>query len=70
MRTQAFPPPYKGQKDDIPLAGLESPYAERVLNFNLDDAVPTLRFGSAEWVTDITANIFNSFMHIAKYATK
>ncbi len=69
MRTQAFPPPYKGQKDDIPLAGLESPYAERVLNFNLDDAVPTLRFGSAEWVTDITANIFNSFMHIAKYAT-
>lgn len=47
MRTQAFPPPYKGQRDDIPLAALEFPYAERVLNFNLDTGVPTLRKGDS-----------------------
>lgn len=54
MRTQAFPPPYRGQRDDIPLAALEAPFAQYVTNFNLDTGVPTLRNGDSVWFRDGT----------------
>lgn len=41
----AYPPPYRGQRDDLPLSILQSPYAEWVENYNLDTGEPTLRTG-------------------------
>jgi hypothetical protein len=46
-----LPPPYKGQRDDIPLADLQSPYAQRVMNFNLDDGSATIRRGDSVHAT-------------------
>ena len=45
----ALPPPYLGQKDDLPLAVVENPYAERVYNYNLDNGIPTIRHGDLAW---------------------
>lgn len=52
MKTQAFPPPFKGQRDDIPLAMLQSPYAQYVINYNLDTGVPTLRKGDDLYIDE------------------
>lgn len=46
-----LPPPFRGQKDDIPLVLVESPYARYVKNFNLDDGSAKLRKGDTAWAT-------------------
>lgn len=49
MNPVALPPPYQGQADFVPLVALESPYAERIVNFNIEDNIPTLRDGNAAY---------------------
>lgn len=49
LQAIPLPPPYKGQRDDIPLALLESPYAQYVKNFNLDTGLAKLRYGDRIW---------------------
>lgn len=66
MRTQAFPPPFQGQRDDIPLASLQSPYAQYVTNFNLDTGVPTLRHGDSIW-SQTAAKASEAFYYSTTY---
>lgn len=49
MSAIPIPPPYKGERYDLPLAALENPYAEIVKNYNLDNGIPTIRNGDLIW---------------------
>lgn len=47
MRAVPIPPPFRGQFDRLPLAVVESPYAEVVENWNMVDGVARVRNGDA-----------------------
>ena len=66
VQTQAFPPPHQGQRDDIPLAALQNPYAQYVTNYNLHTGVPTLRRGEQVW-TATSGKPTESFVHLCVY---
>lgn len=68
MQTQAFPPPYQGERDDIPLAAIKNPFAQYVTNYNLDTGVPTLRRGDSVWFNDLV-NTSQFFMSVDTYGT-
>jgi len=67
MQSIPFPPPYRGQKDDIPLAVIESPYAEIVKNYNVDDQTASIRYGDQRWTTPGTVSI--ATLNLATYGT-
>jgi len=50
-QTIPFPPPFKGQKDDLPIAVIDSPYAEIVKNYNVDNQTASIRYGDLRWTT-------------------
>lgn len=56
MQAQAYPPPYRGQRDDIPLAALEPPYAQYVTNFNLDDGILKFRKGDSAYTSSVSGH--------------
>lgn len=58
MEAIPLPPPYSGQRDDLPLVMIGSPYAEKVINFNLDDGAAKLRHGDSVHSTGGTSFVF------------
>lgn len=51
MSSTIIPPPYKGQNDQFPLIAIQSPYAERVQNFNNKKGSLNLRNGNDRFAT-------------------
>lgn len=58
MEAIPLPPPYSGQRDDLPLVMIGSPYAEKVINFNLDDGAAKLRHGDSVHSTGATNAVY------------
>lgn len=60
-----LPPPFAGQRDDIPTIAIESPNAQLIQNFNLQLGSMRLRFGdkfhlrTTSGASDLVANITN-----------
>lgn len=65
MPSIPLAPPFRGQKDDIPLASLQFPFAELVTNFNLDTGVPTLRLGDFVWSNNGASTVLT--LNLATY---
>lgn len=63
-----MPPPYKGENDRVPLAELESPYAEISENFALDNGVAVLRRGTDLFCTGTGTNN-DAGLGMAKYGS-
>lgn len=60
MEAIPLPPPYSGQRDDLPLVMIESPYAERVWNWNLDTGAALVRNGDTVHATKTGKTILNT----------
>ena len=54
MANTLLPPPYKGQNDQFPLISIQSPYCERMENFNNLDGVVKVRQGNDLFATNAT----------------
>lgn len=54
MKAYALPPPFRGFRDDVPVAVLESPFAEQIQNYNVDSGRLVARHGDDLWATDAT----------------
>lgn len=61
----AYPPPYRGQRDDLPLSVLQSPHCARVCNYNLDTGEAELRNGDSVYVNPGTG--FEIALNVATY---
>lgn len=57
MNPIPLPPPYGGQADYVPTVALEPPFAESVLNFNLDDGNAYLRNGDSVHSTKASVSV-------------
>ena len=44
-----LPPPYGGQYDRLPIVSIESPYCQRLLNYNSENGILSLRHGDSHF---------------------
>ncbi len=68
MATPSFianPPPYLGQRDDIPIAALKGPYCQRLLNFNTKNSKVSLRKTDTSFGTLAAGSVVG----LARYGT-
>lgn len=67
MANTLLPPPYKGQNDQFPLISIQSPYCERMLNFNNLDGSVKVRQGNDLFAQSTKTN--RRLYAIASYGT-
>jgi len=66
LRATPLPPPYGGERYDLPLAVIQSPYCERAQNWVLEDGVARFRKGDLLWKTP-SATGSNFPLNLATY---
>ena len=64
-----LPAPFLGIKQDTPVAAIESPYCENLLNFNTTDIGVSLRNGDSTWSStkNVAPSTTDTFVGFVKY---